>query len=680
MLKSIPTGAAAALLATAFLLSFACASPAPGTVDTERFWTPRDPPGAAYDLGVTIAVDGDQAALTGTGTISLTNTAERPISVLAFEWTVTPGRAFEAGVAGRPLKVLNADRGLPLTTPLLVALPEPLRPGRTVEIDVRFTHMAAVGEGQIHLGIWYPRLWWDGLSVRDSFKVKLEAPAGFVVAASGRLDPASCAYVSDSVTSRFGLFLSDAMRVERRRAAGVDLTALFTDEGRDCALFCLEAAAEIIAFYKDWLGFYPHGSLTILPGGPRPWGGYPYASGIVVVHGQETFEPSKPAKENWWWTWITAHEIGHQYWGESVMSGDVAGAYTESWLMIGLGICADKEYMLRNGHGWARHRGFIDRYLQGVRDGNDTTLDAPASLVKAQAYDRNNVLIHGKGFAVLSALETALGADAFDRLYRRAVREFAGRRLAWPEFQALAEAEAGESLAWFFEDWVRSNKILEARVASRSSAPAEGGFVSEARIAFGPNSIRMPIPLRAEFEDGTVQAATTGRSTRTDVLRFSSRAPLREVALDPERRLALVEEAVPRTAAEIEESVASLDWTGTGEEALAYLADPAIEAVRSPRVWFKLGLLLFDGGTYPESLAAFEKCRELSSAKGDLFGALVWIGHINDLLGDREAAVAAYARALENDPGWMLQHDQYNMRIGRDWLEQRLVSPFSWRR
>jgi hypothetical protein len=673
-------GVTSLCLVIAFLFLSACAPSTQETTDARGFWTPKDPPGASYVLDVNIEVEGEEVSLAAAGTITLTNTASRPLSVLAFEWTVKPTSEFAASVSGRPLTALNAEKNMPLTTPLLLALAEPVGPGGKVKLDVRFTHKGAVDNGQVHLDFWYPRLWREGLPARDSFKVKLDAPPGFAVAASGRLDPDSGAYENDSVTSHFGIFMSNAMKMERREVGGVQLTALFTEKGRNCALFCLNAAADIITFYKEWLGFYPHRSLCILPGGARPMGGYPYASGIVVVHGQETFDPDKGEKENKWWTWITAHEIGHQYWGESIMSGDVLGNYTESWLMIGMGISADKTYMLGRGYGWDRHRGFIDGYLDGVKAGNDTTMDAPPSLLKAQRFDRNNILIHGKGFAVLSALEMVLGRETFDRVYRRTVREYAGKRLEWHEFRRLAEDTTGESLGWFFDDWVRSNKVLECRVVSQASVPAEAGFASEVRVEYGMNPIRMPVPVLAVFEDGTNQTRTTDRLSRTNVLRFTSRAPLKDVVLDPERRLGLVREEIPRTAAEIGEAVEDLDWTGTGEAALELFKDPETAAVKTPHVWFKLGLLLFDGGSYPQSLEAFRKCRDLSSAKGDLFGALIWMGNINDLLGNREVAVSCYTEALKNDPGWALQHDQYGLRLNRAWVEERLKTPFTWSR
>jgi hypothetical protein len=669
-----------AVLAAAFLFLTACAPARDREPGGGVFWTPSEPPPASYSFDVKLKAEEENVTLAASGTISLTNTSARPLTVLAFEWTVTPAKEFEASVSGRPMKVLNGEKNLPLATPLLLELPVPVGPGARVTIDVRFTGGAALSAGQAHLGFWYPRLWWEGRPSRDSFRVRLEPPPGFTAAASGRLDPASGVYINDCVTSRFGLFLTNTMRIERRQAGGIELAALFTEKGRACALYCLAAAADIVVFYKKWLGFYPHPCLTILPGGPQPNGGYPYASGMVVIHGQETFDPAEAEKDQVHWRWITAHEIGHQYWGEAVMSGDVLGDFTESWLMIGLGICADKEYMLRKGYGWEAHRDFIDGYLAGVKAGNDTTLDAPPSLVKMQKYDRNNVLIHGKGFAVLSALETVLGRDVFDRVYRRTVREYAGKRLEWREFRRIAEAETGEGLAWFFEDWVRSNKSLACRMTAKSSVPAGGGYASEVRVEYGMNGIRMPVPVQAVFEDGTTQTVRTDRLVRTNVLRFTSRSLLRDVLLDPDRRLGLIQEPVPRTTVEIEAAIEDLDWTGTGAAALEFFKDPGTAAVPTPHVWFKLGLLLFDGGFYPESLQAFSVCRERSKTEEDLFGALVWMGNINDLLGKREAAIASFAEALKHDTGRTLQHDQYSLRINKAWVEERLKSPFKWSR
>jgi len=65
------------------------------------------------------------------------------------------------------------------------------------------------------------------------------------------------------------------------------------------------------------------------PRGKGPLGGYPFATGIVAIHGQETFKEGEPLV---WWQHITSHEIGHEYWGEWVLDPD-----DPAWLWIGLG-------------------------------------------------------------------------------------------------------------------------------------------------------------------------------------------------------------------------------------------------------------------------------------------------------------------------------------------------------
>ena len=116
------------------------------------------------------------------------------------------------------------------------------------------------------------------------------------MAASGRLNPKTGYYENESVTTRFGLFLSNTLRAEEPGGGGRPPHAPFSRERGDCARFCLDTAADIIRFYKKWLGVYPHRSLFIIPGGPQPWGGYPFASGIVVIHGEETFDPKRAKK------------------------------------------------------------------------------------------------------------------------------------------------------------------------------------------------------------------------------------------------------------------------------------------------------------------------------------------------------------------------------------------------
>jgi hypothetical protein len=273
-----------------------------------------------------------------------------------------------------------------------------------------------------------------------------------------------------------------------------------------------------------------------------------------------------------------------------------------------------------------------------------------------------------------------LGREAFDAIYRRTVASFGGKRLGWRAFRRICEEASSQDLGWFFDDWVRSNKVLECKITAQTSAPGANGFASEVKVEYGLDSIRMPVPVRAVFEDGTSQVQWTNRFAQANVLRFESRAKLKSAEVDPDGRLPVVSTPAPKSGEELAEGIENLDWTGTGETALELFKRPEAATIKDPHAWFKLGLLLFDGRHYPESFEAFRKCGELDRSKNNLFGALVWMGITKDLLGDRAAAVGFYAEALKNDPGWTLQHDQYSLRIDKAWVEERLKTPFKWDR
>jgi len=638
------------------------------------FYVPADPPRAQYIIDGKVEVSQGSFIVSGQGTIVFEWRFHKPLSIIALSWDVDAATSLEISVQGKPLRLMNADKDLPASTPLFYELPKPLAKGARLKLDVKFSRRFEAGADvpTIPLRKWYPSLWWERIPTSDSFKVKIVPPPGYTMATSGRLNRKSGYYENDRVATSFGIYLAQGLKAEQREVEGVLITAFFTKEGEECARICLDAAVDIIRFYKNWLGFYPFKSLCIIPGASRPMGGYPFASAMVVVHGQEKFK-EMPLLH---WKWITAHEIGHQYWGEYVMSDDFPYSYTSSWVHIGLGIYTDREWTLARNLGLEKHVGFLERYLDGVKKHYDTTVDAPPSLLKLQKYDLNNIVIHGKGFAILSALESVVGKKSFEKIFKRCLREYGDKRMSWRDFKKICEKETSENLSWFFEQWVRSNKYLCYQIKSQSSEEENGRYITKVSVQGDVDSIQMPIPVKVVFEDGTEQVKTTDRVAKTSTLRFESQAKLKEAILNPDKNLAMLLEPLPILPSEIPERVEKLPWTGAGESALEVFRLSETHKIDDPGVWLKLGLVLFDGAYYKESRAAFKRIVDLKGEKELSFVALVWMGHNEDLLGDREKAIACYREALKYDTGSSMRHDQYGIIINRGWVEERLKKPF----
>jgi hypothetical protein len=618
------------------------------------FWAPVAPPRAHYSIDVRFAAD--TSRLEGTETIRFRNNTRQPIGRIALDWF---GDVLRLRTNGVPAELSPGKHSI-----ALFDLPKDVAPGGEMELIVDFgaPWKLSPRTGSAITSFLSPHLWW-GFSTLDDYQVRLQAPDGYTVATSGRYDPRSGVYRAEGIGA-FGLFIGKRYESAETDAGDVHIRAVFTEAGHPCAELLLKTAVDAIGFYRQHFGFYPQRSLSIVPGMDYPAGGYPPATGLVVIHGQERLVERPEA----FWRWITAHEIGHMYWSNYVVG---QGPDPLTWLMIGLGIHADREY--RRARGIKSDAIALEKdYVSGVKQGLDTTMDVTEEQLDAIRWDFNNTVEHGKSTAMLNALESVVGAETFAGIYRRCLKEYAGRQLGWREFQRVSEIESGQDLDWFFEEWVRSSGSADYRVAGQECSPAGSLFNCTVRVE-RLGLMRMPVTVAARFEDGSEQRAQTERLADLDELKFQGRSLLKEVVLEPDSSVALVESPLDRRkifAAKIRQ----MPYTDVGEAALEAYRQARELKIEDVDTWGKLGLLLYDGRYYQESLEAMTRTTGSDPFWG--FGGLVWQGHLLDLLGRRAEAVARYQEALKIPGSPRLQHSQYNLIINKQWVEERLKTPF----
>jgi tetratricopeptide (TPR) repeat protein len=637
----------------------------PSSSAQERYVVPAEIPKSHYhiDARIGLAVSG---SIDGKESILLKNGAKKEIKMIALDWAIGPESSLSLSVSGKELVPLNPENLAALSSPLFFLLPRPLQPGKKVDIAVTFKKAVefSAKDGEFADTRWYPRLWWDSQPLHDSFSVKLDVPAGFALAASGRLNQKTGRYQNEGART-FGIYLGKGMKTDSREVDGVLITTVATEKGAKCAAVCLETAVDVVRFCRDWLGFYPFKFLSIIPGGTGRWGGYPFATGIVAIHGQETFKEGEPIL---WWQHITSHEIGHQYWGEWVLDPD-----DPAWLWIGMGIFIDTEYMMVRGIDTERRAKWMGNYLNGLRMYYDMTVDIPPARLAKILYDHNNTVVHSKGPSIIYALDAVLGRETFMKIYRKCLQQYGGKRLGWRDFQRFCERETGQNLAWFFEQWVRTNDYLCYKIESRDCRPGGNGFVSTVKVR-RLGTMKMPIPVKAVFEDGSEQVQRINRHFDVDSLVFKSQVRLREVILDPDRKFAMLENPLPPISPAAADLLA-LGWEGKESPAVyRAIKDAGIE---NRETWYRLGIQLFELGQYPESFDCFQKVSDLQRDGLEKFAALGWMGLLKDMLGQRSEALMYYQEALRFDTGESMQHGQFRIKMDKKWIEERLERPFT---
>ena len=109
------------------------------------------------------------------------------------------------------------------------------------------------------------------------------------------------------------------------------------------------------------------------------------------------------------------------------------------------------------------------------------------------------------------------------------------------------------------------------------------------------------------------------------------------------------------------------------------LFETAMEAdVQEYGIWFKLGMVIFEGGYFEEAFICFDKMLQLAAPDDYHFMAVTWKGNIRDAQGRREEALEFYGKALTMAPEGAWRHDQFGIQSSREWIEERLKSPYNW--
>jgi proline-specific peptidase len=104
-----------------------------------------------------------------------------------------------------------------------------------------------------------------------------------------------------------------------------------------------------------------------------------------------------------------------------------------------------------------------------------------------------------------------------------------------------------------------------------------------------------------------------------------------------------------------------------------------LDRLDDPSLLLKTGFALYDLRRYQEALAVFDKMSRIAAGNQVLLAiALIWRGHMLDLLGQRRDAIEAYKRAASLHVTAQISHDQFGLRYAPDtYASERIKEPFT---
>jgi ABC-2 type transport system permease protein len=254
-------------------------------------------------------------------------------------------------------------------------------------------------------------------------------------------------------------------------------------------------------------------------------GTVPYSEAIGFVQNHPDHTPAGEEKIDLV-TYVTAHEVAHQWWAHQVIGADMQGAtmLSETFAQYSAMLVMEKLY------GPAMVRKFLkyelDNYLRSR--GEEVVEELPLERVENQPY-----IHYRKGTLVMYWLKESVGEDVVNRALRRLLAKYAFQGPPYPsskDFIAYLREEAGPAYDGLISDLfekitVYDMKAKDAVWTRRADGKYEVSFTVAGRKYYADGKgNETEAPLKEPFELGvfTAQPGKKGFSS-TSVLAFERR-------------------------------------------------------------------------------------------------------------------------------------------------------------
>jgi aminopeptidase N len=189
---------------------------------------------------------------------------------------------------------------------------------------------------------------------------------------------------------------------------------------------------------------------------------YSEAIGFVQNHPDETVDGDEKIDLV---TYVTAHELGHQWWAHQVIGADKQGMtmLSETFAQYSAMLAMEKLY------GPAMVRKFLKFELDGYlrSRGGEVVEELPLVRVENQPY-----IHYRKGTLVMYWLKEAVGEDVVNRALRRLIAKYAFKPAPYPsasEFVALLREEAGPAHDQLITDLFEKITLYDMKAKDASS-------------------------------------------------------------------------------------------------------------------------------------------------------------------------------------------------------------------
>ncbi|MBK9166170.1 MAG: tetratricopeptide repeat protein [Bryobacterales bacterium] len=409
-------------------------------------------------------------------------------------------------------------------------------------------------------------------------------------------------------------------------AGGVTTTFYFRGDEAEQAQAYGETIGNMIGFFTGRFGLAPYARLTVIQTEPGAPNGYA-APGILFLSPRGI---GRQVNER-----LLANHISRQWFG--LLTSPVTRNHL--WLTNGAASYGEALWLENTAGPGALEARMRDENVEALT--MDEIPQSQASRLEDYSPELN-ALTGSKGAATLHMLRFILGDEPFFQALQAFTKQYEWKSASTADFRRIAEEISGDSLDYFFIQWVESSGAPEFRL-EYTIFRTQKGFRVQGKVAQDLDTFRMPVNLKIETEGNPEETRIEVVGTSSEFIVETFGRP-RDVILDPENRLLRYSNDM-RLAVAIRRGEQYAEVSEFAEALKEY--QRALEVNRnSSLAHYRIGEVFFLQNNYQSAANEFRE-----ALNGDLQPAWteVWshinLGKIFDITGQRERAVNEYRQA-----------------------------------
>ena len=391
----------------------------------------------------------------------------------------------------------------------------------------------------------------------------------------------------------------------------------------------VQSAGKTLDFYANLFGPPVQPKFHIIEAADANWPSRWGVGTLLMSNGQFRPDFDQPA---------LAIALAHQWFPVKYAIADSA---RDAWLSDGFATFASLLYA-EKALTPAAYQEQVDKALVKALASEDAISVLDAGKLERESPDYR-ALVQYKGAFIFRMLQWVIGEEKFHNFVTKYVERFQSTPASTDAVKKLASEVNGDSLDYFFEQWLVDTGVPEMKSEAKIYR-VRNGYSIEGEISQDLDLFRMPVEVEIET-DGEPEYKRVDVARQSSELNITTNRKPKKINLDPRKKILRLSPDI-RVAVAINRGEEFMN-DGRFNDAMDQFQNAIDLNPASSLASFRMGEALFEAGN---TTPAAQNFRNVFS--GDLkpkwveVWAYINLGKIYDSRGDHERAIPEYQKAI----------------------------------